>query len=356
MQIGNTRDTRDSPQRTHFGTLDGLRGVAALVVLSAHACAINVGTPLFDRKYLAVNFFFMLSGFVVAFAYEKRLLNGFSLMRFYALRIVRLYPLLLAGTIAAAIVLTLSNRHFLVDAYAPLAVVMSGLCLPSLPAAYGPGVFPVNPPQWSLFFELVAYVVFGLFVPRLSLTVLSAATALCLVVYACVSFRFGTNHVPFSLQIFGAVGTFLLGVLLFRLRRDHRIKGPQLSFGVISAAMMAICAIPAAAPSLVDVAVVVIILPVLLLSGANSAGGPTKLMDILGKISYPVYILHWPVLQACSYVLLPRFGAVLATTSGIVFSVLFAWLMLTYFDSPVRAYASNRVKKSTRFPFRQRAA
>ncbi len=79
-----------------FTVLDGLRGVAALCVVQTHTQDLLLGDTL-PTAYLAVDLFFLLSGFVLAHAYEERLRQGMTLHRFMLARLVRLYPLYLAG-------------------------------------------------------------------------------------------------------------------------------------------------------------------------------------------------------------------------------------------------------------------
>src|SRR5688572_5964759 len=85
--------------KPHFETLDGLRGVAALAVLVAHASAILLGESVVPRQLLAVQFFFMLSGFVMAYSYEQKLLFGMPFRDFILRRVIRLYPMILLGAL-----------------------------------------------------------------------------------------------------------------------------------------------------------------------------------------------------------------------------------------------------------------
>ena len=101
------RERRPSSERQHFATLDGLRGIAAIVVVIFHDLSPFDLDSLIPHAPLAVDFFFCLSGFVVAYAYEKRLLGTMSFADFVAVRIIRLYPLILAGLLLGAVVFVL---------------------------------------------------------------------------------------------------------------------------------------------------------------------------------------------------------------------------------------------------------
>jgi peptidoglycan/LPS O-acetylase OafA/YrhL len=79
-----------------FKMLDGMRGVAAMGVVLYHLSQM-LSLHLFRAGYLAVDIFFCLSGFVIAHAYERRLLGGLSPLRFAAIRFARFFPLIALG-------------------------------------------------------------------------------------------------------------------------------------------------------------------------------------------------------------------------------------------------------------------
>ena len=78
-----------------YATLDGIRGIAAALVAMRHAGALFPGWD-FPNSGLAVDLFFVISGFVVASAYDRRLADGLTLGAFMRIRLIRLYPLYLA--------------------------------------------------------------------------------------------------------------------------------------------------------------------------------------------------------------------------------------------------------------------
>lgn len=88
--------------RHKYQTLDGIRGIAALMIVLHHTGYYFSGLP-FARSYLAVDLFFVLSGFVIAEAYSTRLKDGLSCFEFMRIRIIRLYPLYLLGTLLGII-------------------------------------------------------------------------------------------------------------------------------------------------------------------------------------------------------------------------------------------------------------
>jgi peptidoglycan/LPS O-acetylase OafA/YrhL len=132
-----------------FYVLDGMRGVAALIVVAFHISSIY---PYVSYGYLAVDFFFALSGFVLSHAYAEKLRAGMSPLEFMARRVGRLYPLAVIGmAIGAAVYLRLHGWRNLA-----MALPLNGLLLPYP----GPFIFPLDEALWSIFFELVASAAF----------------------------------------------------------------------------------------------------------------------------------------------------------------------------------------------------
>ena len=89
-------DVATSPKKVRFLTLDALRGVGAIAVMAGHA-GIVLGAYMPPFMYLAVDMFFVLSGFVLAHAYDRKFAEGLSVGAFLKARIARLYPIYLSG-------------------------------------------------------------------------------------------------------------------------------------------------------------------------------------------------------------------------------------------------------------------
>lgn len=229
--------------------LDGLRGLAALCILFYHAIGPTYGLDGFRGFALAVDFFFVLSGFVVARAYEHRLSSGLTFAGFTKIRFRRLYPTIAAGIlIGGAVALT----EF--DPLVALALTVAGLLFVPLLDDHGLGIFPANGPQWSLFFEFFANVVHGLLLWRLRVPVLLAlwVTSLGLAALGASFHRYTTLGVLGHTFWFGFARVlcgYIFGILLYRFG----FKGLKLN-------------IPAA--------------------------------RWLGDISYPLYAVHYPVITA----------------------------------------------------------
>src|SRR3569833_2282196 len=169
---GGTLSTRKSPAQQHarFPALDGLRGLAAFSVVLMHVTdPFNMG--LVGHGYLAGDFFFVLSGLVVAHAYEQRLRRG-DLVGFARARLIRLYPLILVGVALGAAV-DLAGWRIKTETHAlPVSALWPALALTLLllPVRMlgSPVPFPLNPPLWSMAYELLANAVYGLIATRIT--------------------------------------------------------------------------------------------------------------------------------------------------------------------------------------------
>ena len=161
-------------ERQHFATLDGLRGIAAIVVVTRHVLH-PFDITLSPHSALAVDFFFCLSGFVIGYAYENRLLLGaMSFGQFVVARIIRLYPLILGGLLLGAVVYVVrATALHHQSPFTPnflIALISEALLVP-IPPILGddwPEITPFDTPAWSLFFEVFANFAYALFVTRLT--------------------------------------------------------------------------------------------------------------------------------------------------------------------------------------------
>lgn len=336
----------DEQARVRLHTLDMLRGLAALAILLFHTSRFYPGTGgdlLFGHGYLAVDFFFMLSGFVIAFAYEERLSQPKSFRRFVVDRVIRLQPILVLGT-ALAITITIVTTvtggarpppYFLADA------LVAGIPLPSLWHLNVRNIFPLNPPSWSLFYEYLVNLLYAALAPWLSTRVLACIVALAAILLVAMSLD--TGGVTFSIlhNVVRAIAAFPLGVLLFRLHRTRRVRLPAW-LGAAAAPLLLLTFLLLPDRSLVsaiyDPLVILGIYPLLILAGAAHEPRFPAVARLLGNLSYPLYILHYPVSRAM-VLMFPEqrrdaelwFGVAVVALSIAV--SLAAW---RYYDEPVR--------------------
>ena len=295
-----------------FIALDGLRGVAALAIVIRHG-SIYFGNLLFE-SYLAVDFFFVLSCFVLYHAYGQRITTGrLSANEFMLLRIIRLYPLYLLGTAIAVVTIIAHNHRVYSSADSSLLQVLSAIFfVPYLSSSDG-FIFPLNDPAWSLFFELVANVAFVIIIVRLGkmgvlfVAGLSALIMLWAVLHRQIGFGFnhdtgvmdsGFNSGSIVAGIVRVGYSFFCGVILYELwSRTHcRVKINPMLIGVALFTLLAFH--PSANyQTAYDIVATIFILPLLIRLGASSVtdGSVKRGFELLGATSYGVYILQSPI-------------------------------------------------------------
>jgi len=148
--------------KNHYVVLDGLRGVAALTVVVFHLCeTYSLGDPfaqVINHGYLAVDFFFLLSGFVIAYAYDDRW-DSMSIWDFYKRRLIRLQPMVIMGSIVGALLFYFqAGPEFPAIASTPawklLLVMLIGFTLVPVGSILDirgwEEMYPLNGPAWSL--------------------------------------------------------------------------------------------------------------------------------------------------------------------------------------------------------------
>ena len=268
------------PEKDHLIAIDGLRGVAALGVTILHA-GLWTGAQALPHGYLAVDFFLMLSGFVLSLAYRDRLRSDMRFPRFAALRIIRLYPMrALAAALGALANLYGSRPDYgnLAGAKLLLATVSAALCIP-VHGLGGIEPFPVNNPEWSLFFELFVSVAFGLILFRLSLRPLVIVAVALAVPHLWVARARGMN-VGWTWEGFGygflrVSLPFVIGMVVHQTWRAGRLPRRTAPFAVLAGLLIGYFAIPPLprADWIVTVAFVSIAAPVILIAAINLRPG-----------------------------------------------------------------------------------
>ena len=340
-----------------FLTLDALRGIAALFVLTRHTRPFW-GTVEFFHSYLAVDLFFLLSGFVLSHAYDKKLVSGeLSVPRFVTLRLIRLYPLYLLATLFAAAQALLSSRlgtGELSTGDVGRSLLLTLVFLPSHPRP-GAFLFPLNLVYWSLFYEVIVNLLYALARPRLTDRALTVTVALGGAVLAICAWPnhgldlgFSWGVVPLVAGLARTVFGFGLGLLL---HRRYVAVGSRTSSFVPVALLCLFLALPDLGrfnlP--VDAAGLLLLLPTIVWLGARSepGAGVGKLWAFLGIISYPLYVLHVPLRAAVLGVAkrlhvdvtqYAPWAGVALTLAALALSFVLARL----YDTPVRARLTKR--------------
>ncbi|RYD47319.1 MAG: acyltransferase [Sphingomonadales bacterium] len=316
-----------------LGGLDLLRGIAALSVMGFHVGVIfpDVATP-FSHAYLAVDFFFMLSGFVLTRTYHRRLQEGFGTAGFMTLRLKRLWP-----TIAVAAVIGLVSR---IDSYAPEQLAFYLLLnLALVPWLAGGVVFPLNGVIWSIWFELVANLVHASALARMSRVALAGlAAAMAAVMFICVvtlapygpaPWDAGSWQGNFAAGLPRVMLSYVIGMLLYLTFGEaprRALRAWQAPVLLMSALMFGSW-LDAGWPF--DAAFVIVVCPVVVLGGLSRSGPPLWLERISGDLSFPLYAAHVPVFILTLQAGLPWFAApplAIATAAAVLqFTQSWSW-------------------------------
>ena len=317
-----------------FATLDALRGVAALGIMLFHTMP-NSPLPI-PGGYLAVDLFFAMSGFVIALSYEDKLRAGMGLRRFLTLRAIRLWPMLALGAVLGIV---LHGGH-------------SGMLF-LLPNPFTSGLYPTNPPYWSLLLEVVAYLGFAVLAPRLRLSgllVLAAVSGTALAAFTLWSgglfFEFGGFWSTLPAGLARVAFSFSIGVLVYRLRKGTGQQPVEdirawLVLAGLAAIMFMMPVSDQAGGQLGGLASVLFAVPLLLWFATKWELPARRLAAQLGALSYPLYCIHMPILAI---------GALQGPGLPFVWLLLMAasWLLDRYRDRPMRRWLANAFAASAR--------
>ncbi|MGZ3872891.1 MAG: acyltransferase family protein [Mucilaginibacter sp.] len=365
--------------KNHYEILDGLRGVAALLVVAFHVFETYSGDrfhQIINHGYLAVDFFFLLSGFVVAYAYDDRW-GKMSQWDFYKRRLVRLQPMVIIGSIVgAALFYFQSCGIFPLISHTPvwkmLLVMVVGFTLvpltPSMDIRGWQEMHPLNGPAWSLFFEYIANILYAVIVRKFTNTWLAVLVFLsgCLLIHYLVIGPQGdviggwsVDATQLNIGFTRLLYPFFAGVLLCRINKLIHMKG---AFAVSSLLIAIILFIPRIGGSthlwmngLYESFCIIVLFPLIVSIGAggNLTGKyAIKLCKFLGAISYPLYITHYPLIYLhIAWVNNNKVPVTTGLLGGFVLfivSIAIAYASLKLYDEPVRDWLKKRflVKKA----------
>jgi peptidoglycan/LPS O-acetylase OafA/YrhL len=363
--------------KSHYQILDGLRGVASVLVVVFHVFeAFNGGSrfvQIINHGYLAVDFFFLLSGFVVAYAYDDRW-GKLTQWDFYKRRLVRLQPMVVMGSLigAALFYFQASPTVFPLIAGTPLwkmlGITLIGCTLIPVPISMDirgwQEMHPVNGPAWSLFFEYIANILYAVIVRRFSKLILSIFVSLagCLLIAYLVFGSQGDLIGGWSLnkeQLFigftRVLYPFFAGVLLSRLGKLIHIKNAFWWCSVLIVVSMSIPRIGGEhhvwMNGLYEAFCVIVIFPLIVAMGAGGvlhSQQSAKISKFFGDISYPLYITHYPLIYlftAWVYDNKIPLGAkgLLVGLLLVLVSITIAYACLKLYDEPVREWLRKKV-------------
>ena len=376
--------------KPRYEILDGLRGVAALMVVLFHLFETYSKGPAFqivNHGYLAVDFFFVLSGFVIGYAYDDRW-DKMTTWGFFKRRLTRLHPMVIMGTLIGAALFFFSGTAFPHTLETPLwkfllCMVMGLLILPcpnSLDIRGWGELNSFNGPQWTLTLEYIGNILYAFVFRHLPKAALAALCACC---------AFFTLDLTMGWDVFGLFETpqynviggwsltaqqiyigftrllypFLCGLLISRILPGHRtqenpsgspirIKG---GFWWCALAIVVILATPCIggkqgiADGLFQAIAILVIFPLIVLTGAGSQTTDkrsTAICKWLGEISYPIYITHYPLIYMQMDFAAKHPNAApwqhVAVAAGVFFmAILIARCVFKAYDLPVRAWLTE---------------
>ncbi|NCB69720.1 MAG: acyltransferase [Bacteroidia bacterium] len=371
--------TAFADSKPHYALLDGLRGVAALLVVWYHifeGYAFAGGTMIttVNHGYLAVDFFFMLSGFVVSYAYDDRLGKSLTLKNFFKRRLIRLHPMVVMGAIVGLIAYCIQGCVQWDGTQVSVTNILISLLLGMLLIPVFPGaahdvrgngeMFPLNGPGWSLFFEYIGNILYALFIRRFSNKVLIFWTIFTgvglgmfsifdVAGYGSIGIGWTMDAVNFFGGLFRMIFPFSMGMLLARNFRPLKIKGAFWICSLILAVLFHVPYIEGTSfhfNGLFEFITIVGIFPVVLLLGASGTTTDkitAKISKFLGEISFPLYMVHYPVMYLFYAWLIDKKLYTLGETWQVALlviagSVMLAYLCLKLYDEPVRKWLGKK--------------
>lgn len=370
--------------KPRYEILDGLRGVAALIVVAFHLCETYSPGPVhqqwINHGYLGVDFFFVLSGFVIGYAYDDRWAR-MSLTDFFKRRIVRLHPMVILACVFGLFMFYFTgcegwgpNIDSTPLATTLLVFLMMCLMIPSFaPWMDIRGGFVMNPlvdTTWSLTYEYIANILYALVIRHMKTWMLALLVAV---------FAFFTVNLTMNLDVFGwwtertwcqytviggwswtleelTVGftrllyPFFVGLLVSRMGKLISIKGGFLVCSLIVAGMQMMPRIGGEQHmwmnGLYETIAILVVFPLVVSIGAGSQVSGrrwTALCKFLGFVSYPLYIMHLPLayLQknwAVEHPDAPTEIHIFVGIATFLMSVAVAYASLKLYDIPVREW------------------
>ena len=371
--------------KPRYEILDGLRGVAALLVVAFHLLETYSGGPktqLINHGYLAVDFFFVLSGFVIGYAYDDRW-NRMPLSKFFKRRLIRLHPMVIMGSFIGLLLFYLGDGSaFPLVAETPVwkLLLMFFLGCTMFPALTSWDIRgwqetnSLNGPSWSLLYEYLANIMYALFIRRFGTKLLAA----CVVFFGLLTLNLCLNIDVLGLwqgrgdANFTVIGgwsvtpdqiligftrllyPFFAGLLLSRLGKLIKVKRGFWVCGFIVAAVQIMPRLGGENTQwingLYEAIAILFIFPLVVSMGAGSNVTGKKSVAIckfFGQISYPLYITHYPIVYiqntwASNHADSPLAKHIMVSVSLCIFAIMVAYAALRLYDIPIREWLKEK--------------
>ena len=384
-----TKNSTYLASKPRYEILDGLRGVAAMLVVAYHLFETYYhGGPdqPINHGYLAVDFFFVLSGFVIGYAYDDRW-NKMSTWAFFKRRLIRLHPMVILGTLFGALMFYFGScTDFPLINQTPwlMVVLVMFWCFTMIPLPNTMDIRgwaetnPLNGPAWSLQWEYIANILYALVIRRLS----KVALGICVAVFAvmtvilCLNLDVtgfleernwasytvvgGWSTTPDQLQVglTRLLYPFFCGLLISRLDKLIKVKAGfwWCSLMIVVLLCMPWMGIGTEGESrwtngLYELLCILIAFPLIVSIGAGSSVKGSKseaINKFLGEISYPIYITHYPLIYmqmswADSHKDAPLGTHIFVAVCIFVLAILVAYGALKLYDLPVREWLKKKL-------------
>ncbi len=372
MSTGSISAAAYKDTKPHYEILDGLRGVAAFIVIIYHVFECFSSTPL-PHGYLTVDFFFVLSGFVIGYAYDNRW-DKMTTGGFFRRRLIRLHPMVIMGCIIGVITFLIQGSVKWDGSSVGLSLVMLAMLstMFMIPSAAGlpteirgnSEMFPVNGPYWSLFFEYIGNILYALFLRKISTKILGCIAVVSGVLLAYISISQGQLGIGWTLADYGFWGGLIrmlfpysIGMFMARVFRPMQIKGAFWKCGLI---LVVIALLPIVSTEGIpwltgayDAFCVLFIFPALVWMGASELKIGKQTTDVcrfVGDLSYPLYTIHYPFMYLFyAYIGFNGESSVLTIKETwpeaialVIGCLVLAWLCMKFYDLPVRRWLTKK--------------
>lgn len=301
-------DTSASSPVTRFYALDGIRGIAAIAVMFYHYTQHN-NLDWLHGAWVAVDIFFILSGFVLMHSYSKKVARGMTFKEFFYSRIARLGPMYIVGLslgICAALLTLFTPNSPIQPNNIATASSLNLFLLPYFNEHAWPfgghnihgTVFPLNDPAWSLFFEIFVNIVFFAYLARFTKINLPLFVAFSGIIFVVLTIGFhqvnpGARGSNFIFGFPRVIFEFFLGVLIYRVYDLYKPQHKIVAYVVFT--LVALCFFSSLGAIALANALILAPILIALFAKVTVPKSGIGLCKSLGDISYPLYVTHFPL-------------------------------------------------------------